>query len=341
MGVGIGKKRVNPGAQAERVLIIKLSALGDFFLALGAMKAVREHHRSAQITLLTTPPYQDFAKITPYIDVVETDGRPENFSLTHKLIQRIRRAKYDIIYDFQTSERTANYFKLLNLSSFKTPLWSGHAKHSAFEHNNPNRAHMHTIDRLGEQLSYAGLGPKGGYTAKTVPMPDLSWVRRVLKNPPRLQPQYYDITPPYALITAGASAHRQAKIWPIEHYIEIIKRISEAGITPVLIGGKAESKMAAQIQKSDPHIINLVNRTDFTQIIALAEGAEFVLGNDTGPTHIATLAGAPGVVLFATQESQPSQAAPRGPNPVIIVHSDRLDEVYPGDVWQAIQSLKA
>ena len=46
---------VNPGASAKEVLVIKLSALGDFVLALGAMKAVREFHPSARITLLTTP----------------------------------------------------------------------------------------------------------------------------------------------------------------------------------------------------------------------------------------------------------------------------------------------
>ena len=43
---------VNPGAKAKEVLVIKLSALGDFVLALGAMKAVRETHPSARITLL-------------------------------------------------------------------------------------------------------------------------------------------------------------------------------------------------------------------------------------------------------------------------------------------------
>ena len=47
---------VNPGAKAKEVLIIKLSALGDFVLSLGAMRAVRDFHPSARITLLTTPP---------------------------------------------------------------------------------------------------------------------------------------------------------------------------------------------------------------------------------------------------------------------------------------------
>ena len=75
----------NPGATAKEVLVIKLSALGDFVLALGAMRAVREFHPSARITLLTTPPFEEFAKVMPYVDAVETDGRPEGLKPTAAL----------------------------------------------------------------------------------------------------------------------------------------------------------------------------------------------------------------------------------------------------------------
>jgi ADP-heptose:LPS heptosyltransferase len=40
--------------QIRKVLVIKLSALGDFVLALAAMRKIREAHRKAHITLLTT-----------------------------------------------------------------------------------------------------------------------------------------------------------------------------------------------------------------------------------------------------------------------------------------------
>ena len=36
----------------EQILVIKLSALGDFVVSLGAMQAIRRHHRDARITLL-------------------------------------------------------------------------------------------------------------------------------------------------------------------------------------------------------------------------------------------------------------------------------------------------
>jgi len=122
---------VNPGASAKEVLVIKLSALGDFVLSLGAMKAVREFHPSARITLLTTPPFEDFAAHCPYFDRIETDGRPATMKATTALLSRIRKTKYDIIYDFQTSGRTKNYFTALSRTG-KAPLWSGHHEKAAF-----------------------------------------------------------------------------------------------------------------------------------------------------------------------------------------------------------------
>ena len=329
----------NPGASAKRVLVIKLSALGDFVLALGAMRTVREVHRSARITLLTTPPFEAFAKKCPYIDIVETDGRPKSVGATRDLLKRIRKENYDIIYDFHTSGRTANYFKALNLPGRKPPLWSGHAEKCAFPHQNPDRGAMHTIDRLGEQLTDAGLGPQGGYPDRGAPMPDLSWVRSSHGNPPRLTPAFFGLQGRYALIIPGASAHREAKIWPNEHFAKIATHIADAGLKPVIIGGVSEGPIAAGIQKIEPRVVNLVTRTDLFQIAALAEDAAFAIGNDTGPMHMATLAGAPGVALFATSESNIEHASPRGPKPVIIVHGETLKEVRPADVWQAVQGL--
>jgi ADP-heptose:LPS heptosyltransferase len=52
----------NPGDTLRRVLVIKLGAMGDFMQALGAMRVVRATHPSARITLLTTEPFEAFAK---------------------------------------------------------------------------------------------------------------------------------------------------------------------------------------------------------------------------------------------------------------------------------------
>ena len=329
---------VNPGAAAKEVLVIKLSALGDFVLALGAMKAVRAFHPSARITLLTTPPFEKFAELCPYFDVVETDGRPEGMKASAALIQRIRKAKYDVIYDFQTSGRTRNYFTALSRVG-RTPLWSGHHEKCAFFHDNGNRANMHSIDRLAEQLEVAGVAPGGRWLGTSAPKPDLSWVRPKLGDPPRLQPAYFSIDEPYMLLIPGASEHREAKRWPEERFADLAGRVADAGVTPVLIGGKAEGQIAQDIVRLEPRVKSLVTRTDLFQIVGLAEKALFVVGNDTGPMHMAAIAGASGVALFALSESNPDQAAPRGKGTIIVNSAETLSELSVDDVWQSVRAL--
>ena len=76
----------------ERILVIKLSALGDFVLALAAMKKIRQAHAKAHITLLTTPPFEALARICPYFNAVDTGGRPVSLSEWLALRKRIRAA---------------------------------------------------------------------------------------------------------------------------------------------------------------------------------------------------------------------------------------------------------
>jgi ADP-heptose:LPS heptosyltransferase len=165
-------------------------------------------------------------------------------------------------------------------------------------------------------------------------------VRYKLGDTPRLQPAYFALTEPYMLLIPGASEHREAKRWPEEHYAELAMRIADAGIMPVIIGGKAEGPLAHNIARREPRVKNLVTRTDLFQIVTLAEKALFVVGNDTGPMHMATLAGAPGIALFALTESDPDHSAPRGPKaPVIINSAPTLKELSVDDVWQSVRAL--
>ncbi|MDB5444023.1 MAG: heptosyltransferase family protein, partial [Phenylobacterium sp.] len=106
----------------EKILVIKLSALGDFVLALAAMKKIREAHKKAHITLLTTPPFEALAKSCPYFNAVQTDGRPETFGQWTALRKRLRAANYNRIYDLQTSAHSNRLFHLLRPGP---PAWSG------------------------------------------------------------------------------------------------------------------------------------------------------------------------------------------------------------------------
>ena len=293
----------NPGDTLRRVLVIKLGAMGDFMQALGAMRVVRATHPSARITLLTTEPYEAFAKACPYFDIVEADGRPKDLKGKADLIRRLRSAGYDMVYDFQNNDRTAQYFMGL---SGKKPLWSGAAKGASHQHMNENRGEMHNFDRLAEQLLHAGLSPKPpgdptGWIIGQDVSPSLDWIRPAFRDPPRFQPEFFSLHGPYMLLIPGSSADHPEKRWPVDRFAKIATWVADAGITPVVIGAKAEGDIGTQIMKLEPRSKSLIGRTDLFQLATLAERAVFALGGDTGPMHLAAAARTPGVCLFAQE----------------------------------------
>jgi ADP-heptose:LPS heptosyltransferase len=345
----------NPGDTLRRVLVIKLGAMGDFMQALGAMRVVRATHPSARITLLTTEPFEAFAKACPYFDIVEADGRPRDIKGRTDLIRRLRAANYDMVYDFQNNDRTAQYFVGL---TGKKPLWSGAAKGASHQHINPERAEMHNFDRLAEQLVHAGLGPKppgdptGWFIGQDL-TPSLDWIRPAFRDPPRFQPAFFGLNGPYALIIPGSSAEHPEKRWPVDRFIGLSSWFAGGGVTPVIVGGKAEGDIGIQIQRKEPRAKSIIGRTDLFQLATLSERALLAIGGDTGPMHLAAAARAPGICLFAQEwneemaldlntvwspKTRLGRAAPRG-GPMILLHATALEQIGLDDVKRAACAL--
>ena len=150
---------------SKQVLVIKLGALGDFVLAFGPFAAIRAHHPADRITLLTTAPFADLARRSPWFDWVEVDPRPAWWDLRGIAALRQQLRGYDLVYDLQTSGRSSQYFRLAG-----RPAWSGIARGASLPHSNPDRDRMHTVERQREQLSAAGI--------TDCPLPDVSWLAR-------------------------------------------------------------------------------------------------------------------------------------------------------------------
>ena len=184
------------GRSATRVLVVKLGALGDFVQALGPFAAIRRHHAGARITLLTTRPYAELAEASGSFDEVWIDRRSRLPTRLLALRRRLREAGFQRVYDLQTSDRTAFYFRLFWPGPY--PEWSGIARGCSHPHANPGRDAMHTLDRQAEQLRMAGI--------EDVPPPDLSWAMPDVAR--------FNLSGRYALLAAGGAAHRPGKRWP-------------------------------------------------------------------------------------------------------------------------------
>lgn len=311
----------------QRILVIKLSALGDFIQATGPMKAIRAAHPDAHITLLTTKPYVGMGEATGWFDAVWNDGRPDwgDLPAVARLLLRLRAGRFDRVYDLQTQSRTIRYFQLLWP---RRPLWSGNAPGAAFRYAGEARDRLHVQDSQREQLRIAGIAQVGP--------PDIGWMTGDAAK--------FRLAAPWALLAPGGAPHRPAKRWPAERFGALAAALLGQGITPAVLGhGEDEAALAATILKAAPGAVNLVGRTSFGDIADLARGAALAVGNDTGPMHIAVAAGAPAVVLFSA-DSNPDLSAPRPirtDQPVTILRELDLGDLAVQPVVDAALALRS
>lgn len=284
----------------KRILVIKLGALGDFVLALGPFKAIREYHADAHITLLTTPAFVALAQASGYFDTVLPYGRPGRRDLQAllRLVRALRGGGFEMVYDLQTSLRSSFYYFLM---LGRRPDWSGIAPGCSHRHRDPNRNNLHTVERQAGQLALAGIA--------SVPPADVGWARAGLGR--------FNLPPSYALLVPGGSAHRPQKRWPAQSYGELTVWLAAKGVLPVILGSGSEQALADAIEEICPQAVSFVDRTDFLDIIALGRGARCAIGNDTGPMHLIAASGCQSLVLFSGA-SDPALCAPRGGDVTIL-----------------------
>lgn len=305
---------------AEKILVIKLSALGDFIQALGAMRAIREHHPAAHITLMTTKMFMPFAQRCGYFDEVWIDTKPKAFEIGAwiALRKKLRAAKFSRVYDLQNNDRTGMYFRLF--SKRERPEWVGTAKGASHANTSPHRTAGHAFDGHMQTLGLAGI--------QNVRIDRMEWIREDLP---------FDIKTPYVLLVPGCSPQHPYKRWPAAHYAALANALYERGMTPVILGTLAEQEIVDEIAAQCPQAQNLAGKTNLMQIAVLARNAAGAVGNDTGPIHIIAATGCPSVCLFSGR-SNPVRHAPKGEN-TRVLQEQNLDDLAVEDVLQGLLQM--
>lgn len=277
----------------RRVLVVRLSAFGDFIQALGPIAAIRRYHADDHLALLTTRPLAGFADELGYFDEVMVDERPGPLAFASWLAlrRRLRQGRFDRVYDLQTSHRSAAYAWLLRP---QMPEWSGIAWRCSHPHANRDRDRQHTIDKQAEQMLMAGIYP--------TPLPSLPLDRRL---PQSLSER------DFVLLVPGSSPKHPEKRWPAEQFGVLAQAIDGVGYVPVVVGSKPEAALGAAICEACPTTVDLIGGTDLGLLGALAQRAALTVGNDTGVCHLAAAAGCPVIVLFSGG-TDPARCAPRG-----------------------------
>lgn len=293
------------------ILVIKLSSLGDLFFALPAFQAIRRHHAGDRLVLLTAERFVPLMQRTGLFDEVWGDRRPRwwqigrMLDLRHRLLQ----GGFARVYDLQWSQRSDLYLGLLKKAESFGVTPQARVVYAGRRDRKPIR------QRQAEFLKLAGIGE--------VPLPDLAFLDADIAR--------YGLPPRFALLAPGSSRANLDRRWPLDHFAAFARLLQEHGLAPVLLCGPDERDLATGLKRAVPAIRDIDSNLD--EIASLARRAAVVVGNDSGPTHLAALAGCP-VVLLVGPATDPVKQRPLG-EAVRVLHRVPLADLPAEDVLAA------
>jgi len=275
-------------ASPANILIIKLSALGDLIQADGAFRDIRAFHPDDLITVMTTPVYRPFMERSPWVDQVLVDPRASRFNLGRMLDLRkaLFQRNFDRVYDLQQVGRTRFYYHWL----FPRVEWLGDVPGCTYYLKRPD--HSCAADHFARHLQSAGIPTP--YTLHT----DVTWMADDVTD---ILTQN-ELQPGYVLVIPGASAAHDKKRWP--HFSDLAELVLRSGRRVVTVPGPAEREQYGKLPGD--MLIGADGYLDYFALAGIARRAAYVVGNDTGPTHIAAHLGCQGLALYGAHTSPQS-----------------------------------
>jgi len=284
----------------KNILITKPSSLGDIVLALPALRALRMSFPEAKISWLIRPEFAQLIENHPHLDeIIRFDRKflgkawfhPGAFGALMSLIRKLRRSRFDVVFDFQGLFRTAS---LAWLSGCKLRFGMANAREFAtifYTHKVPQDIEcIHMVDYYLKIIQAAGASDFGvEFVLPQNPAAEDS-VGRLLAS--------QGIQDSYAVLISG-SVH-QEKCWPPERFAQLADKISQQyGLSIVATGSASEAGIVEKVkEKANVPIASLAGQTSLSELVALLKRAKLVVGNDTGPGHIAAALGVPLVLMF-------------------------------------------
>ncbi len=116
---------------------------------------------------------------------------------------------------------------------------------------------------------------------------------------------------------APSAAWGESKRWPAERFGRLARTLAERGLHPVLLVGPGEEPVAAEVRAAAGMDLAVAGPSlDIAGFLGLMARLDAVVSNDSGPMHLAALAGCPVVGLFGPTD--PRRTAPLGSRSVVV-----------------------
>lgn len=290
----------------KRILIVKMSSLGDVIHALPTLYAIRQNWPNAHITWAVHEQFSGPLPGKPWIDDIVLIDKKKLKSLGYlwSLRKVLHSRNFDMCLDLQCLAKSAivaalsgakekyGYWELREGSQLINKALVGPHKYG------------HVIERYLDTVRALGGDVTGvEFPVKESPVAAASCVSKLMAAG---LPEGHD----YVVMAPGA--RWAVKEWPIGHFGALTKRFVEAKQYVVLIGAAGDSAKAQAIKdlvKSDA-VLDMTGQTSLEELIELIRGSKLFISADTGPLHIANALKRPLIGLYGT--TSPERTGPYG-----------------------------
>jgi heptosyltransferase-1 len=310
----------------ERLLIVRLSAMGDVIHTLPAAQALREKFPDSMIgwvieerwaELLCAPgtplrgPRSAHRPLVDWVHPVNLTGwRKSLFTLSTlqqiaRLWNDVRSARYDAAVDLQGAIRSA---VLARWSGARVVYGAAEPRESPASLWYTRRAVARGVHVVEQSLS----------VAEAVAQRKL-WVPRVeLPVDPVMEESISQGLAQrgvgeYAILNPGAGWG--AKRWPAQRYGEVARQLAKDGLRCLVNFGPGEEELFQEVNAASGGVVR-PTKASITGLIALTRRARLFIGGDTGPMHLAAALQVPVVAIFGPTD--PARNGPYGTRSIVL-----------------------
>jgi lipopolysaccharide heptosyltransferase I len=294
----------NSSKSPKKILVIKLSALGDVIHTLPVPRTLRKEYPDAYIAWMIEERYQELLYNNPDIDEIITirtkvwrkNWSKKTFNEILQTIKNLRQKKFEIVFDLHGLIKSS---VIVMLSGAKTKI--GFHKNNCKEKissifTNKKGPYMaggiHVVD-MYLTLVQSALGVKTDVKQFPICIPEAQEqkIEGFFQNHPELTAN------PIIGINPGAGF--ESKLWKMEKFAKLSDRITnEMSYSILLLWGPGEEQKAKQIAKSMKEKCWIAPATSIQESIALYKHLKLLVSCDSGPLHLCSALGVPTISLF-------------------------------------------
>ncbi len=280
-----------------KILIIKLSSLGDVILSTAAIRAIRKKFSdNYKISLLTGQASKEVLLTCPYLDellVADFKGRDNGLTGLWKLARSLRKKNFDLVIDLQNNRQS----RILGFLSLAPNRYGYANKKFSFLLNHSIPDKKERIDPITHQfriLNLLGIGLEDKRLQLWPRQEDCKFIEEFFNS------QWLASNQKIVGLNLNASSRWMSKSWPIGQMVKFCEELSQGSIRIILTGTAEDITQADALIKAakTAKLINACAKTTINQLACLIKKCDCFVSADSAPLHIAAAMGTPFVALF-------------------------------------------